>query len=291
MKIETIAIADIVISDRRREEYGDLQALADSIAKYGLFHPITVDDHNNLVAGERRLKACKMLEWSEIPARLYRELTDVERREIELEENIRRKDLTALELSKHLVALAETAAEVLATSAKTKTKGGRPTNLAVSETIISERIGVPRRTINEAQRHVAAVNKYPELASIIPTQKDTITVAKNLDALPEDKRTEARSRLMSHDQSTLATLADKPPMPIHKAKPKTAGDKWRDRIQDMRQFVSSINQIGGAGALTAAWTQQQSVLFLADLIEFRSDLDGFINELEERFDELKQQVG
>jgi hypothetical protein len=66
---------------------------------------------------------------------------------------------------------------------------------------------------NVAKQHVAAVEKYPELAALISTQKDAITVAKNLDTLPEEERTQARARLMKHDQSTLALLAEKPPMP------------------------------------------------------------------------------
>ncbi len=67
-------------------------------------------------------------------------------------------------------------------------------------------------TVSAAAQHVAAVTRYPEL-SVIPTQKDVVTVAKNLDALPEDERMEARSSLLKHDQHTLALLAEKPPMP------------------------------------------------------------------------------
>jgi hypothetical protein len=97
-----------------------------------------------------------------------------------LEENVRRKDLTPFELSKNIVALAETAATVLQSEFLSKNdknpKGGRP-HKADSEEKISERTGVPQPRINEARRHVAAVEKYPELAALIPTQKDAITVA------------------------------------------------------------------------------------------------------------------
>jgi len=67
-------------------------------------------------------------------------------------------------------------------------------------------------TVSAAAQHVAAVTRYPEL-SIIPTQKDVLTVAKNLDSMAEDARMEARSALLKHDQSVLAVLAEKPPMP------------------------------------------------------------------------------
>jgi ParB-like nuclease family protein len=292
MNVVEVDINSIIVGERRREDFGDMDGLAESIDRHGLFHPIVVDDKRNLIAGERRLRACKSLGWSLIPTRSFRNLTEDERREIELEENIRRKDLSQLEISKNLVALAETAAGVLADSAKTKNTGGRPPKMVVSESAVSGRIGVPRKTINDAQRHVAAVKKYPELATIIPTQKDTITVAKNLDALPEEKRAEARSKLISLDQSTLAILAEKPPMPKPKPRAeKTAGGKWRGHIQDMRQFFTGIKQAGGVLALTGTWTEQEGFNFLAELQDFRSDLDRMINELEEQFDELKQQVG
>lgn len=69
----------------------------------------------------------------EIPARLYRDLTDDEKREIELEENVRRKDLTPVERSRNYVSLAETAERVLLSDNKTPNpKGGRPSKGAVS---------------------------------------------------------------------------------------------------------------------------------------------------------------
>jgi ParB-like chromosome segregation protein Spo0J len=112
------------------------------------------------------------------PARLYGDLTDDEKREIELEENVRREGLSPYELSKQYVALAETAVEVLPVAGKTSTsKGGRPTKQAVSEEAIAERIGVPRQTIDRAKQHVAAVNKYPELANPRIPQKEAITIA------------------------------------------------------------------------------------------------------------------
>ena len=103
---------------------------------------------------------------TEIPARLYRDLTDDEKREIELEENVRRKDLTPYERSKNLVALAETAEKVLLSDNKTsKPKGGRPTKGAVSEQAVADRIGADRMTVVNAKQHVAAVERYPELAA------------------------------------------------------------------------------------------------------------------------------
>ncbi len=69
--------------------------LAASIKKYGLLNPITLNaEDNSLVAGFCRLMAVgAVLGRSEIDFRYAQQLSKIERKELELEENIRRKNL------------------------------------------------------------------------------------------------------------------------------------------------------------------------------------------------------
>ena len=64
-----------------RESLGDLKLLAEIIQICGLLNPITVIQLENgyylLVAGERRLEACKLLGWKEIDAHIINQ-TEVE---------------------------------------------------------------------------------------------------------------------------------------------------------------------------------------------------------------------
>jgi hypothetical protein len=95
-----------------------------------------------------------------LTARRYSDLGEAERREIELEENLRRKDLTPAERSKTLVRLAETAREVAktcATSAQVSKPARGPSRQAGSYRDIADRTGVPEPTIRAAEQHVAAV--------------------------------------------------------------------------------------------------------------------------------------
>jgi len=92
-----VPVADIIVMreerQRRTIETQDLQA---SINKVGLINPIVIrkeDDKLILVAGERRLTAYKALGKTEIPAQFNDELSETESSIIELEENIKRKDL------------------------------------------------------------------------------------------------------------------------------------------------------------------------------------------------------
>lgn len=64
-------IADIIIGDRHRKDLGDLAALAESIKTEGLLQAIGITPENELVFGERRLRACRdILGWDEIDVRI-----------------------------------------------------------------------------------------------------------------------------------------------------------------------------------------------------------------------------
>ena len=99
-----IPISSIKVPDRFRKDLGEklstrdsFEALLESIRVQGLIHPVAVVQEGetySLLAGGRRLAACKKLEWTEIPAHIFPEATtEIERRTIELVENLNRKDL------------------------------------------------------------------------------------------------------------------------------------------------------------------------------------------------------
>lgn len=96
-----VNIEEIVIKKRIRKNLGDLNILAESLKKHGLMNPITLTTSKELIAGERRLQAAKLLGWTEIEAVLLDEddCTDVSKLEMEIEENIQRKSLQSDELT------------------------------------------------------------------------------------------------------------------------------------------------------------------------------------------------
>lgn len=77
-----------------------LAELADSIARHGLIQPIVVRPTSSgayqIVAGERRWRACRMAGLSEVPV-VIKELDDQKYFEIALIENLQRQDLNAVE--------------------------------------------------------------------------------------------------------------------------------------------------------------------------------------------------
>ena len=85
-----------------RKEFDEqaLSELADSISKHGLLQPLLVRPlalgGYEIVAGERRYRACRMAGITEVPV-IIRELTESETMELALIENLQREDLTPLE--------------------------------------------------------------------------------------------------------------------------------------------------------------------------------------------------
>ena len=93
-----IPIKDIKIKRRVRKDLGDLSALKESLKLYGLMNPITLNKKYELIAGERRLQAAKQLGWTTINANIIDNLSEIEKLEMELEENNQRKEFTDAEL-------------------------------------------------------------------------------------------------------------------------------------------------------------------------------------------------
>lgn len=90
------AVADITVNraDRQRRELRNIDELAESIQRIGLIHPPVIDQDGVLIAGERRLTAIQQLGWTHVPVQFVEDLSEYERQTIELEENIKREQLS-----------------------------------------------------------------------------------------------------------------------------------------------------------------------------------------------------
>lgn len=91
-----IAVAEIKFDDskRHRKELSEIESIASSIQRIGLLNPIIVDSTGKLLAGRRRVEAYRKLGYETIPARLYESLDPAEQKLVELDENLRRVDIS-----------------------------------------------------------------------------------------------------------------------------------------------------------------------------------------------------
>lgn len=96
-----IPIDLIKIGDRARIDKGDIPYLAERIKEKGLIQPITINQDYKLLAGERRILAHKELGRDTIEAIVRPTKDKIDMMEIELIENIARKDMTWQEIAQH----------------------------------------------------------------------------------------------------------------------------------------------------------------------------------------------
>lgn len=109
-KLGEIDIAKIDTDpDQPRKDFdiGELEELAQSIKEHGVLQPIVVvpkGDRYEVVAGERRLRASRMIDLKTIPA-IIRTMTSQNRLEVSIIENLQRADLNPLEVATAFVKL------------------------------------------------------------------------------------------------------------------------------------------------------------------------------------------
>ena len=99
LKLRVIDIEPNRQQPRKHFDEEALEDLAESIKRYGVIQPIIVtkrEGYYEIIAGERRWRACKKAGLTEIPA-IVRDDDERKNKEISLIENIQREDLNAVE--------------------------------------------------------------------------------------------------------------------------------------------------------------------------------------------------
>src|ERR1700686_4660385 len=171
-------IDQIQVGFRYRKDLGDLRTLYQSIGDVGLLHPVVVTPDGRLIAGQRRLEACRQLGWPEIPVTVV-DLLQAARGEAH--ENFVRKDL----LPSEIVALKRAIEPVERREARQR-KGTREAGLSPPATVsecqraypgdardkIARYLGVGRTTIERAEAVVDAAEEEPEESGHLVEQMD-----------------------------------------------------------------------------------------------------------------------
>jgi ParB family transcriptional regulator, chromosome partitioning protein len=109
--IQTALIIPNPRQPRAHMDGEELDDLANSIREHGVLQPLivtfdTLSGMYTLIAGERRLRASKLVGLEQVPV-IVREATDMERLELALIENVQRSDLSPLETAEAYRELAE----------------------------------------------------------------------------------------------------------------------------------------------------------------------------------------
>lgn len=166
---------------RFRKEMGDVKSLAISISDKGQLQPIVVTEDMHLVAGGRRLAAC-MYGQMKVLCRKIKDTNPLYLRELELLENVERKDFTPAER-----------AEAIAEIHRIKQGQADIANPhGIRET--ADLLGVSRSQVQRALDVAEVLQQHPELKAAKTTTaitKAATTIAKQLacvEAIDKNKK-------------------------------------------------------------------------------------------------------
>jgi ParB/RepB/Spo0J family partition protein len=201
--LKEVPTASIIFGNRFREKLGDISGLIESMKQEGVIQPLAVTDNEDgtytLLAGGRRITAAIKANIESLPVRCYPStLSELERRSIELMENIQRLDLDWLEAAKlkkeiHLLQT-QIHGEKISTS---------PDASGWSKRDTADLIGKSHASLIQDMQLADAVQMFPELAKA----KNKSDATKMLGKLQEDMvRSELAARI---EAKTSATPLDK----------------------------------------------------------------------------------
>lgn len=94
-----IPVNDIIVRKRIRQDLGDLSKLMESIRTHGQINPVLINSRRELIAGQRRLEAIKRLGWKNIEVHITDVSSEADEMELEIDENLQRRNLSAVELA------------------------------------------------------------------------------------------------------------------------------------------------------------------------------------------------
>ncbi|MBU2051199.1 MAG: ParB/RepB/Spo0J family partition protein [Gammaproteobacteria bacterium] len=195
-----LVISDIKIKpDRIRKDFDPkaLDELAESIRTVGLIEPVVVDDDLYLLAGERRVRACRLLGWSEITAVYMHDLDDWTKNVVELEENIRREDLSYVE---EVMAMKRLHDLYQDKHGKSSEGGGRGRNEGWKVRDTADLLGISVGAVSQDIQLAKAIEHDPELAQ----QKSKIA-AKSLLGRKQALKARSLLALLQHKQTDTQT--------------------------------------------------------------------------------------
>jgi ParB-like chromosome segregation protein Spo0J len=217
MKVRRIKIADIVVKNPRELNAADVAAKAESMATIGLKTPVTVRKVNEqieLVAGEERLEAAKLLGWEEIDAAFFKGGKIPARMWHHLENLDHSNKFTALEKAEKLAEVVELQAKLISRQNVEK-KRGRPIGII---TRVLSKLPIKGKTTKARIKRVERALKINKLSPEVKAG----TKAHGLD------RTDSRLWEIAKEKTQEAQLQKIDEIVKRKAKAKAAK---RDRVK------------------------------------------------------------
>jgi|GEM_PF-1041458 len=200
-QIIEVKISDIKVSDRHRKEMGDLEDFALSIKENGLLQPIGITPDNELIFGERRLRAYRDVMRSEtIPARIIEVDSVLHAR---IAEDVMRKDFTISER----VAIVETLRTFTHGGDRRSAQDGNCEDETVKLNKACKRAGLSKDSFYRAKE--VQKNGIPELVEQMDNGDIAVSAAAEVSKAPVEEQQECMKRRFDGDKLTARAVNKK----------------------------------------------------------------------------------
>ncbi len=263
--VQTVAVASISpnpMQPRRVFTDDELAELASSIRENGLLQPLVVrpapdsEGRFELIAGERRFRAVRTLEWSEVPV-VIREATDETLLVLALVENLQREALNPIEEAEGYQALSE--------------------RFGMSQADIAGAVGKDRSTVANFLR---LLKLPPSIRKLVDDRVLDMGHARALLAVPDPTRAGELARRAASEGWSVREVerrAKSEGAPKKKKSPKAVDPIVRALEEALREHLSTRVSIrsgrGGQGTVEIKYHGSEDFERIFELITDRSVTD------------------
>jgi ParB-like chromosome segregation protein Spo0J len=268
LHVLTRSIAAIKIPHEREAcQEAVVEELMESIPKIGLLQPIVISADGTLIAGRHRLEACRRLGWELIPCRIFQGAPAI-RELAEIDENLMRRELSALERSQLLARrktlyeqlypeTAKGAAQISGMQAKTNGANGNghkngngavksPETPTFAEAT-AKATGKSLRTVQEETALGQAISSEAAKALQQTPVADQKGQLKKLAKLPEDQQVEVANTIKAGKAATVDEAAEASGVAV--ATPAKGKTKKDTKIKAQRALAVLIRCLSKLGLL------------------------------------------
>lgn len=217
-----------------------LNELAASILEVGLIQPPTVRstkdvDRYELIAGERRLRACQIAGLEEIPV-YVKERSDKQSAQAALIENVQRKDLNPFEIAQALQSLMD--------------------SHGLNQQSLAERIGKQRSTV---ANYLRLLSLPGNIRDSLKADKISMGHAKAILSLTDGHKQQLLHERVLRDQLTVRQAEEKANQLMHKVSAKHLRPESRN--YEMEAVIESLEKaVGSKATITTTAKEKGQVI-------------------------------
>ncbi|UTC24602.1 ParB/RepB/Spo0J family partition protein [Candidatus Comchoanobacter bicostacola] len=253
LQIQSLALSEVSPNNdqpRKTFSQASIEELAASIKIHGIIQPLVVQEKNNqyqIIAGERRYRAAKMIGLTHIPA-IIKQASELEYEAIALIENIQRESLNVIDQAEAFARLIDTH--------------------NMSHEALAEQVSKSRSSVTNILR----LNQlHPEVKALVRNQSLSMGHARAILAIPSERQPEFAQKAVAQSLSVRQVEALIMRMNKPKSTPATNND-WAQPLLTTLPITAKVTGSEHKGKLILSYKSQSE---LQSMIEQLSDTKVF----------------